>query len=764
MDGKGGRQAKYMARWRRYTDMRSNGRNVLTFLKTHKQAIFTGVLLVMISGLIFGVVSQLQAPSTNTSPSGVTVISYSTFLGQVKSGNVEAVTLQGNDISGLLMTPLSQHQTMMAPQAAPASARKLTADFVAWSRYVGSGYSSWPSTSTSPPIDPTRAVFTHLPGSGDANLMPMLLSRNVIVNTLPVAQPPIWMGLLWRFIPLLFLGLILLLILAPKNPMRSNRSMDDRVTQLGKSRARRFDRTTETKQPRIGPDKFTSTHSVKSNGVSSTKNHTSLEPQVTFEDVAGIDEVRSELVEIVQFLRSPERYNRLGARIPRGALLVGPPGTGKTLLAKAVAGEAGVPFFSMSASEFVEMFVGVGASRVRDLFNQARQSAPCVVFIDEIDAVGRKRTMRVSGNDERDQTLNQLLVELDGFDGHKAVVVLAATNRVDILDKALLRPGRFDRHITVSHPDRVGREAILKVHTRFTPLHEEVSLERLSRLTTGMTGADLANLVNEAALCAARQNLEYITHDCFEDALARVQLGALRPIVMSEADRRIIAYHEGGHALVAYHLPQADTVNRVTILPRGQSLGVTQFTAEEDRYNYSRETLMARIAVGLGGRVSEELTFGPERVTTGAENDLQMVTDLARRMVTRWGMSEQVGVVFADYEPGAMSLNMRRSDVNDLPAQSRSFVVGTDGQLTLDGSDATAHRHAFAMNASGARGNNSTTMASMIDSEVQNILKEGYAMARALLSEHYEQLKKLANALMEYEQLDRKQFEALVQE
>jgi len=594
--------------------------------------------------------------------------------------------------------------------------------------------------------------------------MPMLLSRNVIVNTLPVAQPPIWMGLLWRFIPLLFLGLILLLILAPKNPMRSNRSMDDRVTQLGKSRARRFDRTTETKQPRVGPDKFTSTHSVKSNGVSSTKNHTILEPQVTFEDVAGIDEVRSELVEIVQFLRSPERYNRLGARIPRGALLVGPPGTGKTLLAKAVAGEAGVPFFSMSASEFVEMFVGVGASRVRDLFNQARQSAPCVVFIDEIDAVGRKRTMRVSGNDERDQTLNQLLVELDGFDGHKAVVVLAATNRVDILDKALLRPGRFDRHITVSHPDRVGREAILKVHTRFTPLHEEVSLERLSRLTTGMTGADLANLVNEAALCAARQNLEYITHDCFEDALARVQLGALRPIVMSEADRRIIAYHEGGHALVAYHLPQADTVNRVTILPRGQSLGVTQFTAEEDRYNYSRETLMARIAVGLGGRVSEELTFGPERVTTGAENDLQMVTDLARRMVTRWGMSEQVGVVFADYEPGAMSLNMRRSDVNDLPAQSRSFVVGTDGQLTLDGSDATAHRHAFAMNASGARGNNSTTMASMIDSEVQNILKEGYAMARALLSEHYEQLKKLANALMEYEQLDRKQFEALVQE
>src|SRR5947209_10562795 len=426
----------------------------------------------------------------------------------------------------------------------------------------------------------------------------------------------------------------------------------------------------------------------------------------------------------------------------------------------------------MSASEFVEMFVGVGASRVRDLFNQARQSAPCVVFIDEIDAVGRKRTMRVSGNDERDQTLNQLLVELDGFDGHKAVVVLAATNLVDILDKALLRPGRFDRHITVSHPDRVGREAILKVHTRFTPLHEDVSLERLSRLTTGMTGADLANLVNEAALCAARQNLEHITHDCFEDALARVQLGALRPIVMSETDRRIIAYHEGGHALVAYHLPQADTVNRVTILPRGQSLGVTQFTAEEDRYNFSRETLMTRIAVGLGGRVAEELTFGPERVTTGAENDLQVVTDLARRMVTRWGMSEHVGVVFADYEPGAMSLNMQCIDLasggnnaNQFPSQARSLAADADGKLVLNGLEGPARQNTYAMSLPAARsGSTSTTMATLIDSEVQRILNEGYQMARALLSENHDQLARLANVLMEREQLDRKQFEALLQD
>jgi len=534
--------------------------------------------------------------------------------------------------------------------------------------------------------------------------------------------------------------------------------MDDRVTQFGKSRARRFERAQETTQARSEK----STLPGKTATTASAQSRVSLEPPVTFADVAGIDEVRTEVEEIVQFLRSPERFDRLGARIPRGALLVGPPGTGKTLLARAVAGEAGVPFFSMSASEFVEMFVGVGASRVRDLFNQARQSAPCVVFIDEIDAVGRKRSMRISGNDERDQTLNQLLVELDGFNGHKAVVVLAATNRVDILDKALLRPGRFDRHITVSYPDRGGREAILKVHTRPTPLHEAVSLERLSRLTTGMSGADLANLVNEAALSAARQNLEKITHDCFEEALARVQLGALRPIVMNETDRRTIAYHEGGHALVAHHLPLADTVNRVTILPRGQSLGVTQFTSEEDRYNFSRETLMARIAVGLGGRVAEELTFGPERVTTGAENDLQVVTDLARRMVTRWGMSEQVGVVFADYEPGAMSLNMQGIDPAAMP---RSLAADAGGRLVLNGLDVPAQQNTFAMSLPAApNSSTSTTMATLIDSEVQRILNEGYEMARALLREHHGQLVRLANALMEREQLDRKQFEALLQD
>ncbi|HYX50338.1 MAG TPA: AAA family ATPase, partial [Ktedonobacteraceae bacterium] len=366
--------------------------------------------------------------------------------------------------------------------------------------------------------------------------------------------------------------------------------------------------------------------------------------------------------------------------------------------------------------------------------------------------------------DERDQTLNQLLVELDGFNARQSVVVMAATNRVDILDKALLRPGRFDRQITVSLPDRTGRLAILQIHTRKTPLHEEVSLERLARLTTGMSGADLANLVNEAALCAARQDLEHINHDCFEDALARVQLGALRPIVMHEREKRIIAYHEGGHALVAYHLHEADTVNRVTILPRGQSLGVTQFTAEEDRYNYSRETLMARIAVGLGGRVAEELTFGAERVTTGAENDLQVVTDLARRMVTRWGMSEEVGVMFADYraDAGGAGLNMRRVELEEMQEGPRSLVLGRDGNLLLNGGDEPVRKHMFAMAAPDANRSSSASMASVIDREVQRILREGYEIARGVLTMHNDQLNKLADALLVQEQLDRKQFEALL--
>lgn len=760
MDDKAGRRKGSAIYGRRLGQARSYWRKVWRLAKEYKNTLFTSFLLLIVVVLLFGIFSQLKPPATNnTTPNGVTTIDYSTFVKQVTTGNVLAVTVRGNEINALLANSLNGKTS---GKTKPTS-QSVMADYAAWNRYIGFGNASLTNqaTSTSTTIDASRAVYTLIPENGSEQLFPLLMQKHVIVNTLPASQSAAWLALVWKFLPIVFLIIFLLIFLAARNGSRSMRSTDDRVSQMGKSRARRFERvreagtsSSETKKSALTPRNVPN--------AKTTAARVSTEIPVTFADVAGIDEVRTELEEIVQFLRSPERFDRLGARIPRGALLVGPPGTGKTLLAKAVAGEAHVPFFSISASEFVEMFVGIGASRVRDLFNQARQAAPCVIFIDEIDAVGRKRSMRLSGNDERDQTLNQLLVELDGFDARKAIVVLAATNRVDILDKALLRPGRFDRRITVSMPDRAGREAILKVHTRKTPLDSEVSLERLARMTTGMTGADLANLVNEAALTAARRDLEFITHDCFEDALARVQLGALRPLVMSEKERQIIAVHEGGHALVAYHLSEADTVNRVTILPRGQSLGVTQFTAEEDRYNYSRETLMARIAVGLGGRVAEELTFGSDQITTGAENDLQVVTDLARRMVTRWGMSEQVGVVFADYQTeGDYSLNMRQIDPDALPSQARSLLAHADGSLHLN-STSPLQQRILLMSTYAARSTGGAAMNAVIDAELQRILNEGKAIARQILVEHADQLELLSDALLLHEQLDRQQFEALL--
>jgi ATP-dependent metalloprotease FtsH len=733
-----------------------NGQNVKKFVQAQKNTLLTCAMLLLSIGLLFGIFSQLQPPTTNTTPGGVTAINYSTFVQQVKVGNVMATTIRGTEINGLLQNPFHAGSSAATVKPVNMSAQPYASDYAAWSRYVGAGYAS---TTGNPPLDITRIVYTRMPSGGDASLTPLLVSNHVTVNTLPQAQSANWLALLLRFAPFVVLAFIFLLFLSSRNNQRPNRGADERMSQMSKSRARRFVRPGEAVNDKHSDGKRPVMVSRTGTSVKPPVARVSLEPPVTFADVAGIDEVRSELEEIVQFLRRPERFDRLGARIPRGALLVGPPGTGKTLLAKAVAGEADVPFFSISASEFVEMFVGVGASRVRDLFNQARQAAPCVIFIDEIDAVGRKRSMRISGNDERDQTLNQLLVELDGFDARKAVVVMAATNRVDILDSALLRPGRFDRRITVSMPDRAGREAILRVHSRNTPLHEDVHLERLARLTIGMSGADLANLVNEAALSAARRDMEKVDHECFEEALARIQLGALRPLIMSERERRIIAYHEGGHALVAHHLPEADTVNRVTILPRGQSLGVTHFTAEEDRYNYSRHTLMARIAVGLGGRVAEELTFGSDHVTTGAENDLQVVTDLARRMVTRWGMSEQVGVVFADYRAeDNYALNMRRVDPSDV--QTRTLALDANGQTVLNGE--ARPRYQFAMSASTPQNTNGIMLSAVIDAEVQRILNEGRAMARQILSEHADQLTLLATTLMEREQLDRRQFEELL--
>lgn len=760
MDDKAGRRnrrgwAETFGRRRKRLNIHKG--DIRKFLYTHKNTLLTLILLMTMVVLLFSIVSRLQPPIVNTVPAGETEVDYSTFIQQVKNGDVMAVAMRDNEVF-VLLAPAPR--SSIASPVQPPGQSTPDEDYQAWLRYIGASNPSDAPAQTnqvSPSIDASRALYTHA-SSDNTELMALLLDKHVRVSMLPASQNAFWMALFWRALPFVLLFVFLLIFLSARNSTRSERPIDDRMARLNKSRVRRFERAKEapTTQKRI-PGRLPTIQPVGS----ASAERVAYDP-VTFADVAGIDEVRAELEEIVGFLRTPERYDRLGAHIPRGALLIGPPGTGKTLLAKAVAGEAGVPFFSMSASEFVEMFVGVGASRVRDLFNQARQSSPCVVFIDELDAVGRKRSVRVSGNDERDQTLNQLLVELDGFDARKAVVVMAATNRVDILDKALLRPGRFDRRITVSLPDRVGREAILKVHTRKVPLFEDVSLERLARMTTGMSGADLANLVNEAALLAARQNMEHVDDPCFEQALARVQLGALRPLVMSEQDRRIIAYHEGGHALVAYHLPEADSVNRVTILPRGQSLGVTQFIAEEDRYNYSRNALMARIAVGLGGRVAEELTFGPQHVTTGAENDLQVVTDLARRMVTRWGMSEEVGVVFADAQAeGGYGLNMRLLDPSDLPEQASTLALNEDG-LPVHNGWQPVPRQVFAMAIPSSRSAGSTPFNALIDTEVQRILREGYTMARDLLTTYSAQLSSLAAALLEYEQLDRSQFEDLL--
>jgi cell division protease FtsH len=444
-------------------------------------------------------------------------------------------------------------------------------------------------------------------------------------------------------------------------------------------------------------------------------------PSTTFADVAGVDEAKLELEEVVEFLKTPEKFQRLGGKIPKGVLLVGPPGTGKTLLARAVAGEAGVPFFSMSGSEFVEVLVGVGASRVRDLFDQAKKASPSIIFIDEIDAVGRQRGTSLTTNDEREQTLNQLLVEMDGFDARQAVVVIAATNRPDGLDLALLRPGRFDRRVTVDRPDWKGRQAILMIHSRNVPLAPDVDLQRLARSTTGMVGADLANLVNEAALLAARRDLDRVNMACFNDALDRIQLGAERPLVLSEEDRRVVAYHEGGHALVGLLTPHSDPVTKVTIVPRGQALGVTQYTPLDDRYNYSRDYLIGRIMAALGGRAAEEVALGS--ITTGAENDLQQVTLIARNMVTRWGMSNRVGLLSFSDRPSPFGLG------------------GDMGQRDFSESTAT-----------------------VVDEETRELVQTAYQRVKHLLEGHRTTLDRIADELRRHETLDARQLTQILVE
>ncbi len=459
-------------------------------------------------------------------------------------------------------------------------------------------------------------------------------------------------------------------------------------------------------------------------GRSRAKLYNEERPSTTFAEVAGADEAKADLREEIDFLREPQRYLAIGAHIPKGVLLVGPPGTGKTLLARAVAGEAGVPFYSASGTGFVELFVGVGASRVRDLFEQAKKNAPCIVFIDEIDAVGRTRSgaSAFASNDEREQTLEQLLVEMDGFEPNQAVVVLAATNRPDVLDPALLRPGRFDRQITIDLPERRGREAILRIHTRDVPLAPDVNLEDLARATPGFSGADLANLVNEAALAGARRGSAQVSRQDFENALDKLLLGGKREALIDERERKIVAYHEGGHALVAAVLPDVDPVYKVTIVPRGRSLGGTQFLPEDDRRNLSRTYLIERLAVALGGRSAEELALGD--ITTGAENDLKEATQLARRMVSAWGMGEQTGPVVYDLESTSPSLSQQ-------PLEDHNRVY----------SEATAQR---------------------LDSEVEQLMTQAHQQARSVLTEHRDALERLAQALLQEEVLERDQVLAIV--
>ncbi len=532
------------------------------------------------------------------------------------------------------------------------------------------------------PVLTTQYHLTQLP-NGDPNLVALLNKYHVQYQAKPVAGNNSLLNILVGFLPLLLVFGVIFFIARRATQSQQN------IFSFGKSKAKV-----------VLADR----------------------PGTTFADVAGVDEAKYDLVEVVEFLKTPGKFQRLGGKIPRGVLLVGPPGTGKTLLARAVAGEAEVPFFSMSGSEFVEVLVGVGASRVRDLFDQAKKAAPSIIFIDEIDAVGRQRGSSINSNDEREQTLNQLLVEMDGFDTHQAVVVIAATNRPDGLDKALLRPGRFDRRVTVERPDWNGRLAILKIHAHDVPLAKDVDLITIARATPGMVGADLANLVNEAALLAARRDLNAVTQNCFDEALDKILIGAERPLILSEEDLNVVAYHEGGHALTGLLQEYVDPVTKVTIVPRGQALGVTQYTPLDDRYNYSKEYLEAQLVTALGGRAAEQVAIG--HITTGAENDLQRVTAIARQMVARWGMSERLGTI--------------------------SFSEREDpfGGTVM---------------ATGSREYSEQT-ATIIDEEVKRIVNWAYDRALSLLTSHHETLDGIAHSLRLHETLDAKQLRAILED
>jgi cell division protease FtsH len=586
----------------------------------------------------------------------VTTVSYSFFKTQLDAGNVVSVSSAGEAIQGHFKTAV-----VYPPQAPPTPNTKTDAQAQ--------------ETKQAPPRT-LKEFKTQRPVFADQDLEARLEAKGVTIDAVDETASSTF-TLLVSFGPtLLLIGAFILV------SRRTAAAAGGGLFGLGRSRAKRYSEE---------------------------------QPRVTFDDVAGIDEAENELIEIVDFLKNPSRYQRLGGTVPKGVLLIGAPGTGKTLLARAIAGQAGVPFFSLSASEFIEMIVGVGASRVRDLFKQAREAAPAIIFIDELDAIGRTRGsgVQLGGHDEREQTLNQILTEMDGFDSREGVIVLAATNRADVLDQALLRPGRFDRRVVVQRPDRAGRAAILKVHTKHVPLADDVSLDRLAAETPGLVGAELRNLVNEAALLAARKDVTTVGAEDFAEALQKVTLGPARSILLSQADRERTAYHEAGHALLALLLPGSDPVHRVSIVPRGMALGATYQLPVDDRTSYAEDYLRTRITSALGGRAAEKLVYG--LTTTGAANDLQQVTEIARQMVLRWGMSDVLGPI--------------------------SFVAPQDEGLP------PAFQHQPYSEAT----------AELIDAEVRRIVEECHRDAGRLLGEHRDKLERLAQALLKAESLNAKE-------
>ena len=588
-------------------------------------------------------------------------VPYTVFREEAGKANVSAIYSRGTTIEGRFRVPVTWPTPEDVKQAGPTSTRSAI------------------DRRLLPPARTSRHFTTELPAFFDRNLEAFLIEHNVEISAVPIQQGSGWATLLYGFGPALLIIAFYVWMYRRAAAQGGGMGMGG-VFGIGRSKARRYD--TETAD------------------------------RITFNDVAGIDEAESELVEIVDFLKAPGKYTRLGGTAPKGVLLIGSPGTGKTLLAKAVAGEAGVPFFSMSAAEFVEMIVGVGAARVRDLFKQAREHAPAIIFIDEIDAIGRARGGMAlgGGHSEQEQTLQQILTEMDGFTGREGIIVLAATNQPDVLDRALLRPGRFDRRVVVNLPDKAGREAILRVHVRKVPLDADVNLEELAQATPGFSGADLKNLVNESALLAARRSESAVHHKDFLDALEKIVLGPERPLLLGPEDRERIAYHESGHAVLGLLVPGADPVHRVSIVPRGQALGVTYQRPQTDRYNYPEAYLRARIIGMLGGRAAEEVVYGTR--TTGAENDIEQATQLARNMVTRWGMSDAVGMV-------------------QLAPPDNPYLRGPAGFM-------------------GDKPFSEKT-GNLIDGEVQRIINDCHEEAKRLLREHRAALDGLVGALLKHE-------------